>query len=137
MKLHPFLAGHVAAAAATGGVASAMIGGLDRPLLLLAWIAGFAAAAGAASFICRWRPGFEAPAWKLWPAAVATNPIFLVALGFMVDDAGCFVGGRSGWNCLPAAIALLAALLCLIPPLGGLLWRTLRRRAATASAPPP
>ena len=74
-------------------------------------------------------PGVEAPAWQLWPVAVLANPVFLAALVFMALDWECVVGRQRGW-CLVAAMAIIAAGLCLLPPLGGLLWRSWKRHRA-------
>ena len=58
------------------------------------------------------------------------NPLMLAALGFMAIDWECVAGLRRGWNCLGAAMAIVAAGLCLLPPFGGLLWRWWKRRKA-------
>ena len=90
---------------------------------------GIMLAAGAmiSSVICWWKPGFEAPAWLLIPAAILGNPMMLAAIGFMVVDYECVVGSRRGWNCIGAAVAMLIAGVCLLPPFGGWLWRWWKR----------
>ena len=87
-----------------------------------------AAGAVISSTVCWWKPGLDAPAWQLIPAAILANPLMLLALGFMAVDADCIVGNKRGWNCIGAAIALLVAGVCLVPPFGGWLWRWWKRR---------
>ena len=91
------------------------------------------AAAIVSSVVCWWKPGFEAPAWLLIPAAILANPLMLVALGFIAIDSGCLVGSKRGWDCLAAALAILVAGVCLVPPFGGWLWRWWKRRGAQAT----
>ena len=55
---------------------------------------GLAAGAMISSVVCWWKPGFDAPAWRLIPAAILANPLMLAALGFMVVDYECVVGNR-------------------------------------------
>lgn len=136
-RFHPFVQGHVVAALMVG-LAFGMIAGSRQA-------AGMAAAmlmAGAvvSSLVCWKWPGYEAPAWKLWPAAILANPLALAAIGFTVVHAGCFVG--SGTDCLIAGFAMWVAIACVLPPLGGLAWRWwIRRRPpapdARGSSPPP
>ena len=85
------------------------------------------------SYVCQWWPGVEAPAWKLWLVAVFANPVMLAALGFMAVDWACFVGTQRGWGCFVAALAILVAALCVLPPVGGLLWRSFKRWRAPAA----
>ena len=63
----------------------------------------------------------------LIPAAILGNPMMLAAIGFMVVDYECVVGSRRGWNCIGAAVAMLIAGVCLLPPFGGWLWRWWKR----------
>ena len=56
----------------------------------------------------------------------------LLALGFMVADYECVVGNKRGWDCIGAAVAILVAGVCLLPPFGGWLWRWWKRRPARA-----
>jgi hypothetical protein len=130
LRIHPFVMGHLIGAVMTGAVAGAFI----NPQA--AFIGAVALFGGAlvSCFICQWRPGVEAVVWKLWPVAVLANPAMLAALVFMAVDLDCLVGARRGWDCLAAAMAILVAGLCLVPPVGGLLWRWWKRRRATASA---
>ena len=51
----------------------------------------------------------------------------------MVADWECVAGTRRGFDCLVAAMAIVAAGLCLLPPVGGLLWRWWKRRGAPAT----
>jgi hypothetical protein len=128
-RIHPFVYGHVVAALIVGVVAGAMVD---------AQAAGMAAAlmtAGAivSSTVCWWKPGFEAPAWRLIPAAILANPLMLLALGYLAVDHECLTGGRRGLNCLGMAMAILVAGACLLPPFGGWLWRAWKRRSAQAT----
>lgn len=129
LRIHPFIMGHLIGAVTTGAIAGAFI----NPQA--AFIGAVALFGGAlvSCFVCQWRPGVEAVAWKLWPVAVFANPVMLVALGFMAADWECVAGVRRGWNCLAAAMAILTAGLCLLPPFGGLSWRWWKRRRAPAA----
>jgi hypothetical protein len=125
LRIHPFVMGHLVGAVVVGGAAGAF---LEARASLIAG-ASLAAGAVVSSLVCQWRPGIEAAAWKLWPVAVIANPVMLAALGFMVVDWECMAGTRRGWNCLGAALAIVVAGLCLLPPVGGLLWRWWKRRS--------
>ena len=124
-RIHPFVWGHVVTAliigVAAGATLDAQAAGIGAALLTTGAIVS--------SVVCRWKPGFEAPAWQLIPAAILANPLMLLALGFMAVDYECVIGGRRGWNCIGAAIAILVAGVCLLPPFGGWLWRWWKRRA--------
>jgi len=128
LRIHPFVMGHLIGAVMTGAIAGAFI----NPQAAFIGAVGLFGGALVSCFICQWRPGVEAAAWKLWPAAVLANPIMIAALVFMAVDWQCIVGARRVWDCLAAAMAIIAAGLCLLPPLGGLLWRWWKsRRVAT------
>lgn len=129
LRFHPFTMGHLVGAAIVSGAAGMF---LPDARFALAMVLAFVAAAAVSSFVCQWRPGLEAPAWTLWPAAVLANPVMLVALGFMAVDWECVAGLRRGWNCLAAAMAIVAAGACLPPPAFGLAWRWWKRRRAPA-----
>ena len=128
-RIHPFVRGHVVTAAIVGAVAGAT---LDAQAAL---IGGVLLTAGAvvSSLVCWWKPGFEAPAWQLVPAAILANPLMLLAIGFVIVDADCLVGNRTGWDCLGAAVAILVAGVCLLPPFGGWLWRSWKRRSGASA----
>lgn len=125
-NIHPFVLGHVVGAALVGAVAGPLIDAQAAILVAAALVGG----AFASSLMCRWWPGWEAAAWKLWPVAVLVNPVMLATLGFLAADWKCVVGLRGGWGCLGAATAIVAAGFCLLPPFGGLLWRGWKRRRA-------
>ncbi len=129
LRIHPFVMGYLIAAVMTGAIAGAFV----NPQA--AFIGAVALFGGAlvSCFVCQWRPGVEAPAWKLWPVAVFANPLMIAALAFMAADWQCVIGARRGWGCLEAALAILAAGLSLVPPFGGLLWRWWKRRRASAT----
>ena len=112
--------GHLVAALLVGAGAGAF---LAAEAMLIGGL-GMLAGAVVSSFVCQWKPGVEAPAWQLWAVAVLANPVFLAALVFMALDWQCVVGLQRGWGCLVAAMAIIAASLCFLPPLGGLLWRS-------------
>jgi hypothetical protein len=123
-RIHPFVLGHVVAALIVGAAAGATLGGQAAVMGAIMLAAG----AIVSSTVCWWKPGLEASAGRLIPVAVLANPLMLLALGFLVVDADCLVGNKRGWNCLGAAIAILVAGVCLLPPFGGWLWRWWKRR---------
>lgn len=129
LRIHPFVMGHLIGAVMTGAIAGAFINPQAAFIGALALFGG----ALVSCFVCQWRPGVEAAAWKLWLVAVFANPVMLAALAFMAVDWECVAGTRRGWDCLAAAMAILVAGLCLLPPLGGLLWRWWKRRRAPAT----
>ena len=119
LRITPFVMGHLVAAVLVGAGAGAF---LDlRASLYIAL--GLLAGAVVSSLVCQWKPGVEAPAWRLYLVALPANPILLISLVVMALDWDCVVGWRRGWNCIAAAMAIAAAGLCLLPPFGGLLWR--------------
>ena len=125
-RIHPFVYGHVVAALIVGVAAGATLDAQAAAMGAVVLMAG----AIVSSVVCWWKPGFEAPAWQLVPVAILANPLMLLAQGFMVVDVECLVGSRKGWNCIGAAIAVMVAGVCLLPPFGGWLWRWWKRRAA-------
>ena len=125
LRIRPFVMGHLIAAVLVGAGAGAF---LAAEAMLICGM-GMLAGAVVSSLVCQWKPGVEAPAWQLWPVAVLANPVFLAALVFLALDWECVVGRQRGW-CLVAAMAIIAAGLCLLPPLGGLLWRSWKRHRA-------
>jgi hypothetical protein len=126
LRIHPFVMGHLIGAVMTGAIAGAFINPQAAFIGALALFGG----ALVSSFVCQWWPGVEAAAWRLWLAAVFTNPVVIAALGFMAVDWECLAGVRRGWHCLTAVMAMLVVGLCLLPPVGGLLWRWWKRRLA-------
>ncbi len=52
----------------------------------------------------------------------------MLALAILIADGDCLIGSRKGWDCLLAALAVLGAGACLVPPFGGWLWRWWKRR---------
>ena len=105
------------------------IGGSVVLSVVLSAFVYFALMAGAviSSTFCWWKPGLDAPAWQLIPAAILANPLMLAALGFMAVDSACLLGQKRGWDCLGAALAVVVAAICLVPPFGGWLWRWWKR----------
>ena len=130
LRINPFVMGHLVGAVLVGGTAGTLF--LDAQAGLICAVA-LLAGTFVSSYVCQWWPGIEAPAWKLWAVAVFASPIMLLTLGYMVFDYECVVGITRGWNCLLAALALMASVLCLLPPVGGLVWRWWKRRRV----PPP
>lgn len=128
-NIHPFVLGHVVGAALVGAVAGPLIEGRAAIIVAAVLVGG----AVVSSLVCRWWPGWDGAAWKLWLVAVLANPAMLAALGFLAGDWQCVVGLRGGLNCLAAAIALVAAGFCLLPPAGGLLWRWRKRQRPPAT----
>lgn len=130
LRINPFVMGHLVGAVLVGGAAGTLL--LDARAGLICAVS-LLAGAFVSSYVCQWWPGVEAPGWKLWAVAVFASPIMLLALGYIAFDYECTVGTRRGWNCLLAAIAIVMAGLCLLPPAVGLLWRWWKHR----KAPPP
>ena len=125
-RIHPFVYGHVVVALVVGLGVGATLDAQAAGIGMALMVAG----AIVSSVVCWWKPGFEAPAWLLIPVAMLANPLMLVALGFLVVDSDCLVGSKKGWDCIAAALAIVAAGMCLVPPFGGWLWRWWKRRAA-------
>jgi hypothetical protein len=129
--IHPFAVGHVTAGLVIGAVAGLP---LPNPMMVLIGAGALGGSAVVSSTVCWWRPGFHAAAWKLWLVAVLASPLMLVALGFMLADWQCLAGMRRGWDCLGAALAIIVAGLCLLPPFGGLLLRWWHRRSVASQS---
>ena len=117
-RLHPFVYGHVVAALVVGIAVGGAGGGRQAAGMAAA---AMMAGASVSSGVCWKWPGYDAPIWKLWPAATLANPLALAAIGFTALHAGCFAG--FGTDCLIAGVALWVAIFCVLPPLGGLVWR--------------
>ena len=98
-RIHPFVYGHIVAALIVGVAAGATLDAQAAAMGAVVLMAG----AMVSSVVCWWKPGLEAPAWRLIPAAILANPLMLVALGFMAVDAECVVGNKRGWDCIGAA----------------------------------
>lgn len=127
LRIRPFVMGHLVTALLVGAGAGAFLAG---EAMLIGGV-GMLAGAVVSSLVCQWKPGVEAPASQLWPVAVLANPVFLAALIFLALDWQCVVGLQRGWGCrLVAPMAIIAASLCFLPPLGGLLWRSWKRYRA-------
>ncbi|WP_395712020.1 hypothetical protein [Reyranella sp.] len=113
-RLHPFAAGSVLAGLAVGGMAGTAVLNL-RAIVMLALF--MAAGAAIAALVCRRWPGLAAPAWKLWPTAVVTNPLFMVGVYWTIDQYECLLRrSRGGWDCLFSDFGWMLAALCLLPP---------------------
>lgn len=126
LRIKPFVMGHLVSAVLVGAGAGAFLDVRASLYVALALLAG----AVVSSLVCQWKPGVEAAGWKLWLVAVIANPILLASLGYMAFDWECVAGLRRGWNCIGAAIAIAAAGLCLVPPVGGVAWRGWKRYRA-------
>mgnify|MGYP003599615353 CR=1 FL=1 len=129
LRITPFVMGHLVAAVLVGAGAGAFIDMRASLYFALALVAG----AVVSSLVCQWKPGVEAPAWRLYLVALLANPILMISLVVMALDWDCGVRLRRGWNCIAAAMAIAAAGLCLLPPFGGLLWRHWKRYRARPS----
>ncbi len=96
LRITPFVMGHLVAAVLVGAGAGAF---LDLRLSLyfaLALLAG----AVVSSYVCQWKPGVEAPSWRLYLVALVANPILPISLVVMALDWDCVLGLRRGWNCI-------------------------------------
>ena len=125
-RIHPFVWGHIVAALIAGAGLGAT---LDAQAAIMGAIALMAGAV-ISSTVCWWKPGLDAPAWRLIPVAILANPLMLAAIGFILADADCVLGNKRGWDCLGAAIAIILSGVCLVPPFGGWVGRWWGRRAA-------
>ena len=126
--VHPFVYGHVIAAFVAGAVAGTFF---DVEAVMV-FSSVLAASAIVGALVCwRW-PGFAAAGWKLWLIGCLANPLFLPAVAFSVDQYECLLGRRTGWNCMFSDLGPLVAGMCLLPPVGGLLWRWWKRRVTPA-----
>ena len=82
---------------------AALIGALGGSLVLnlgavVAFALGMAAGAAISAFACSRWPGLWGPAWTLWPAAVAFNPMVLLGAGYSIANWECVVGRTTGWS---------------------------------------
>lgn len=124
-KIHPFALGSIAAGLVTGGVAGSAALALHAIVLLAL---GLGAGAGIAALVCwRW-PGLSAAAWKLWPMAVITNPLFMAGVYWTIDKLDCVLSRARSWDCMFADFGPILAGLCLIPPTAGLVVRFVASR---------
>ncbi len=121
----PFAYGMVGSAFVVGAIAGTLVLSL-RGIVSLS--ASMAVGAAIAVLVCSWWPTQRAPAWKLWPAAVLFNPMFLIGAAYTIANYECFVGRATGWDCLLVDLGPFLCELCLIPPLFGLMLRWWRRR---------
>ncbi|MFO1162331.1 MAG: hypothetical protein U1E60_26070 [Reyranellaceae bacterium] len=134
-RFHPFVVGSVLAGLAVGGVAGSEV--LNRWAVVTFGATSGACAALAALVCWRW-PGLSAPAWKLWPMATITNPLFLIGVYWSIDEYECLLRLKRGWDCMLTDLAPALAGIALVPPTAGLLLRFLSplcaaRRSRTRS----
>jgi hypothetical protein len=128
-RIDPFALGHVIAALVAGAVAGSF---LDLKAVLV-FSSVLAASAIVSALVCWWWPGFTAAAWKLWLIGILANPLFLAAVAFSIDQYECLLGRKTGWNCMFSDLGPKVACMCLLPPIGGLLWRGWKRWRAPAT----
>jgi hypothetical protein len=107
---------------------AALIGALGGSLVLdleaiVAFALGMAVGAAIAAFACSRWPGLSAPAWTLWPAAMAFNPMVLLGAGYSMASWECLVGRTTGWSCLFTELGPMLCGLGLVPPSIGLIAR--------------
>ena len=126
--VHPFVYGHVIAAFVAGAVAGTFF---DLEAVMV-FSSVLAASAIVSVLVCWWWPGFAAAGWKLWLIGILANPLFLPAAAFSADQYECLLGQKTGWNCMFSDLGPLVAGICLLPPVGGLLWRWWKRRSAAS-----
>jgi hypothetical protein len=121
-RLHPFALGSITAAVVVGVAAGPVVLNLRAIVVLALLMAGGAAIA---ALVCwRW-PGLSAPAWKLWPTMTLTNPMFVVGVIWTIDRFECVLSRARSWDCMFADFGPILAGLCLLPPIGGFVWRRL------------
>jgi len=121
-RLHPFTLGSVLAGLVVGGLAGTVVLNLKAIALLALFLA---AGAAIAALVCARWPGLSAPAWKLWPMAAVTNPLFMVGVYWSIDQRECLFRAARGWDCMFAAFGPILAALCLLPPAVGVVARFL------------
>jgi hypothetical protein len=115
-----FARGMVLSAALTGALGGSLVLSLEA---IVAFALGMAVSAAIAAFACSRWPGLLAPAWTLWPAAVAFNPMVLLGAGYSMASWECLVGRTTGWSCLFTDLGPMLCGLGLVPPLIGLIAR--------------
>jgi hypothetical protein len=115
-----FARGMVFSAALAGALGGSLVLRLEA---IVAFALGMAVGAAIAAFACSRWPGLSAPAWTLWPAAVAFNPMVLLGAGYSVANWECLAGRTTGWSCLLAALGPMLCGLGLVPPSIGLVAR--------------
>ena len=129
-RIPSFVYGHV-----IGALVAGVVGGAFLDLkAVLAFSSILAAAAVMSSLVCWWWPKFDAPAWKLWLAATAANPVLIAGLVWSVFYLGCLTGDLKGWDCLFSDVGWVSAAGTLPSPVIGLIvrwWWTRRNRTAT------
>jgi len=90
----PFTYGMVCSAPVIGALAGgSALNARGTILFALAMAVG----AAVAVLACSWWPKLSAPVWKLWPASVAANPLFLLAAGYRsITTSACWAAPRAG-----------------------------------------
>jgi hypothetical protein len=119
MRVHPFALGQVASAFVVGTLTAAFFN-LGVVVLFCAILA---LGAGSSALICRWRPGFDAPGWKLWLTGTLANPVTLGAVIYSAREYECLLGQRTGWDCMLVEIGPFLAAIGCAPPLVGIVVR--------------
>jgi len=115
-----FARGMVLSAALTGALGGSLVLSLEA---IVAFAVGMAVGAVIAAFSCSRWPGLAAPAWTLWPAAVAFNPMVLLGAGYSIASWECLVGRTTGWSCLFTDLGPMLCGLGLVPPTIGVMAR--------------
>ncbi|MBV8187457.1 MAG: hypothetical protein JOY64_12175 [Alphaproteobacteria bacterium] len=126
MRVSLFVCGMLGSALLIG-VAPA--GTVLNPQGTVLFAAVMVAGAGFAAFVCSWWPGLDADGWKLWSVATLANPVFLVGVGYSIDQYDCLSGKVKGWDCMFTSFGLIVSFLCLVPPAIALALRQWRRTA--------
>ena len=122
-----FARGMVSGAALVGALGGSLVLRLEA---VVAFALAMALGAAIAAVACSRWPGLSAPAWRLWPAAVAFNPMVLLGAGYSVANWECLVGTKTGWSCLFTELGPMLCGLGLVPPTIGLIarWWTVRQQ---------
>lgn len=122
--MHPFALGQVIAAFAVGAFTAAFF----NLIAVIVFCVILTVGAGLSALICKWRPGFEAPGWKLWLMGTFSNPLTLSALVYSTSEYECLLGQRTGWDCMLVEVGPFVAGIGCVPPIVGLVvrWRTRR-----------
>jgi hypothetical protein len=60
--------------------------------------------------------------------ALLANPVFLIGVGYSIDQYECLTGDVNGWDCMFTSFGLIASGLCLVPPTIAVALRQWRKR---------
>jgi hypothetical protein len=127
MRVSVFILGMLGSALLIGVAPAGTVLNLQGTVLFaVVMVAG----AGFAAFVCSRWPGLEAAGRKLWLTAIIANPVFLLGLGYSIDQYECLTGAVTGWDCMFTSFGLIVSGLCLVPPTIAVALRQWQKRAS-------